>query len=148
MELIGLLMIEHRLIEQIIQALEAELYHISHDNITHPIFIYNAVDFFRTYADSFHHGKEEDILFSQLSMKPLNSELSRMLAELVEEHRYARRTVAKLVSSTEKWSNGDDDALPTLAESLKNLCELYPRHILKEDKKFFLQCQKYLEYLV
>jgi hemerythrin-like domain-containing protein len=65
MELIGLLMIEHRLIEQIIHALDTESQHISHDNIVHPLFIYNAVDFFRTYADQFHHGKEEDILFAR-----------------------------------------------------------------------------------
>jgi hemerythrin-like domain-containing protein len=65
------------------------------------------------------------------------------MGELVEEHRYARRTVAQLVSSTEKWSNGEDDTLPFVAENLKKLCELYPRHILKEDKEFFFPCQEY-----
>jgi hemerythrin-like domain-containing protein len=142
-ELIGLLMIEHRLIEQIIQALDTELYHISHDNIAHPLFIYSAVDFFKTYADRFHHGKEVDILFVELSKKPLDEEHKRIMGELEEEHRYARRTVGQLVSYTEKWSNGDVDALPFVAENLKKLCELYPRHILKEDTEFFLQSQEY-----
>ena len=65
-------MIEHRLIEQIIKALETELHHISHDNKAHPMFIYSAVDFFRTYADKFHHGKEEDILLMNLPRRNLN----------------------------------------------------------------------------
>lgn len=143
MELIGLLMIEHRLIEQIVKALETELYHISHNNIAHPTFIYSAVDFFRTYADRFHHGKEEDILFVELSKKPLNTEHKRIMGELEEEHHYARRTVGELVSATEKWSNGEADALLVVAESLKKLCELYPRHISKEDKEFFHPCQEY-----
>lgn len=63
MELIGLLMVEHRLIEQIVDALRVELGHIEEDSVVHPVFIYGAVDFFRTYADKFHHGKEDDILF-------------------------------------------------------------------------------------
>ena len=136
-------MIEHRLIEQIIQPLETELHHISHSNIAHPAFIYGAVDFFRTYADRFHHGKEEDILFVELSKKPLSAEHKQIMGELEEEHRYARKTVAQLVTSTDKWSNGEVDALPVVAESLKKVCELYPRHILKEDKEFFFPCQEY-----
>jgi len=56
---------------------------------------------------------------------------------------HARRTVGTLVSSTEKWSNGDVDFLPVISESLKNLSELYPRHIEKEDKHFFIPCQDY-----
>jgi hemerythrin-like domain-containing protein len=51
--------------------------------------------------------------------------------------------VGTLVSSTEKWSNGDVDFLPVISESLKNLSELYPRHIEKEDKHFFIPCQDY-----
>lgn len=143
MELIGLLMIEHRLIEQIIQALDTALQHISYDNAVHPVYITSSVDFFRTYADNFHHGKEEDILFTELSSKPLSAEHERIMGELEDEHRYARRTVGQLVSYTEKWSEGDEGALEVVIESLKRLSELYPRHILKEDKEFFFPCQEY-----
>lgn len=50
------------------------------------------------------------------------------MVELEEEHRYARKTVGQLVSSTENWSNGKVEALPVVTESLKKLSELYPRH--------------------
>ena len=143
MELIGLLMIEHRLIEQIIQALDAALHHISHDNIVHPVFIANSVDFFRTYADKFHHGKEEDILFVELTKKSISPGHKQIMNELMEEHRYARKTVGELVAATEKWSNGDEESLAVISDSMRKLCELYPRHIEKEDKMFFIPCQKY-----
>jgi hemerythrin-like domain-containing protein len=143
MELIGLLMIEHRLIEQIIYALDTEAHHISQDNIVHPMFIYSIVDFFRTYADQFHHGKEEDILFVELSKKELDKEHKHIMEELEEEHRYARRIVGQLVSFTEKWSLGEENALPRISESLHILCDLYPKHIEKEDKRFFIPCQQY-----
>ena len=106
MELIGLLMIEHRLIEQIIKALQTELFHLSQDNIAHPTFIYSAVDFFRTYADQFHHGKEEDILFEELSKKNLDPEHKRIMEELEEEHKYARQTVGQLIKATSEWVEG------------------------------------------
>jgi hemerythrin-like domain-containing protein len=136
-------MIEHRLIEQIIQPLEREVHSISHENVAHPSLFFRAVDFFRTYADRFHHGKEEDILFVELSKKPLNTTHKRIMGELEEEHAYARRTVGQLVSSTENWSHGDVDALPGIADTLKKLCDLYPQHIVKEDAEFFLPCQDY-----
>jgi hemerythrin-like domain-containing protein len=143
MELIGLLMVEHRLIEQIIQALEVELHHITKNDSAHPMFIYSAVDFFRTYADKFHHGKEEDILFVELAKKKLNNDDQRIMKELEDEHVYARKTVGDLVSATAIFSNGDETALPHLADNIRKLCELYPKHIMKEDKAFFLPCQKY-----
>jgi len=136
-------MIEHRLIEQITKALETELHHISHDNTAHPMFIYSTVDFFRTYADKFHHGKEEDILFVELAKKQLDPNHKRIMKELEEEHIYARKTVGELVSSTEKWSDGDVTSLENIADSLRRLSELYPIHIEKEDKAFFFPCQKY-----
>ena len=138
-----MLMIEHRLIEQIIKALEAELQHISHHNTAHLTFIYSTVDFFRTYADRFHHGKEEDILFVELAKKPLSLDHKRIMNELEEEHRYARKTVGELVQATEKWANGDEEALTNISDSLRKLGELYPRHIMKEDKDFFIPCQQY-----
>ena len=129
-------MIEHRLIEQIIKALETELYHISHDKIAHPIFLYSAVDFFRIYADQFHHGKEEDILFVELSKKNINSVHQRIMKELEDEHSHARLTVGQLVTATSEWVDGEEKALSTISECLKKLCELYPKHIKKEDKDF------------
>ncbi len=143
MELIGLLMREHRLIEQIVVPLEIELVHISHDDTAHPAFIYEAVDFFRSYADRYHHGKEEDILFVELGKKKLDPGLEKIMGELVEEHRFARKTVGALVEATGRWSHGEHQALADISDNLRKLIELYPRHIEKEDKRFFFPCQEY-----
>lgn len=53
------LMIEHRLIERIIPHMMREMHRIEKDGEPDPVFIEKAVDFFRTYADRTHHGKEE-----------------------------------------------------------------------------------------
>ena len=58
----GPLMIEHRLIERMIKVLAGELEHMAARAVANPQLIQVAIDFFRTYADRTHHGKEEDIL--------------------------------------------------------------------------------------
>jgi hemerythrin-like domain-containing protein len=136
LELIGLLIREHLLIEQIITPLKTELKHSSQQNTAHPQFIYNDVDFFRTYVDKFHHGKEEDVLFLELSKKKLEPEHLRVMNELEEDHRYARRTEGDLVKATGKWSPGEHQIIDNISDNLRKLIELYPRQLEKEDKHF------------
>ena len=143
MELIGLLMWEHRLIEKIITPLQQEQEYITKHKQAHPAKIIQIVDFFRTYADKFHHGKEEDILFKELAKKPLKPEHQKTMDELTEEHRYARQCVGQLMEATEKWSTGDQESLTTITDNLNKLIQLYPKHIEKEDKHFFHPIQNY-----
>ncbi len=63
MKPIGPMMREHRLIERMLRQLGHELDAINTRHTTDPVFIETAVDFFRTYADRTHHGKEEEIYF-------------------------------------------------------------------------------------
>ena len=71
----------------------------------------SGVDFFRTYADRCHHGKEEDILFRDLAKKRLSPEHKKIMDELIHEHRFGRETVGKLVSAKERYVKGDKAAL-------------------------------------
>jgi hemerythrin-like domain-containing protein len=143
MRAIGLLMIEHRLIEKIIPILEAELERLQGDDEPNPYLIEYAVDFFRTYADRTHHGKEEDILFRELKGKRLEAEHSRIMRELEEEHVIARENVRCLQESKDRWVEGAVGALEQIKTRLRNLIELYPKHIYKEDKEFFFPVEQY-----
>ena len=68
---IGPLMREHRLIERMVSLMKDQCDLIESSGNADPVFIETAVDFFRTYADKCHHGKEEEILFRDLAAKPL-----------------------------------------------------------------------------
>jgi hemerythrin-like domain-containing protein len=59
---VDLLVAEHRLIERIVKPMKEERERIAKTGLVDTNFIVRAVDFFRTYADHFHHGKEEAIL--------------------------------------------------------------------------------------
>src|SRR3990172_680177 len=100
---VGLLMIEHRLIERMIKVLKTHLKKIRDGRREDPVFIAMVVDFFRTYADRTHHGKEEGILFRDLAKKHLSSGHKKTLDELIAEHVYARQEVTALLDANKKY---------------------------------------------
>ncbi|MFX1288524.1 MAG: hemerythrin domain-containing protein, partial [Promethearchaeota archaeon] len=103
---IGPLMAEHRIIEKMIALMQKEIEKIKKFNKVNPLFIDTAVDFIRMYADRTHHGKEEDILFRDLEKKELSPNHSKIMEELIEEHKWARRKVGKLVDAKNSYIKG------------------------------------------
>lgn len=140
---IGPLMIEHRLIERMIRLMLKEYDRMEEDNRANVEFLNNALDFLEIYADRCHHGKEEDILFRELENKKLSSEHRRMMNELIEEHGIARNSVARLRHAKSKYAGGDLDQVDLIRSTTNDLIQLYPAHIIKEDKYFFLPVMEY-----
>ena len=142
MKPIGPLMWEHRLIERMLRSFESEISKINEQKKVNPLFIDTAVDFIRIYADRLHHGKEEDILFRDLMKKKLSPEHARIIDELMEDHRYARKTTGMLVDAKERYLKGEN-TVEEVITLMKELARFYPVHIEKEDKHFFFPCQEY-----
>lgn len=140
---IGLLMIEHRLIERMIKLMDSQLRKIKKGNKIDACFIDAAVDFIRIYADKCHHGKEEDILFKSLSEKELSEEHKKMMNELINDHVMGRETVKKLEEAKESYLKGQDGAIKAIILNIETLVNFYPRHIEKEDKHFFIPSMGY-----
>jgi hemerythrin-like domain-containing protein len=133
----GPLMIEHRLIERMISIIKNALIQIESTQKVNSVFVDTAVDFIRTYADRTHHGKEEDILFRDLSKRALSTEDQQVMNELIEEHVFGRQTTKALVEANTRYRNGDKSALVDIADKLRTIADFYPKHIDKEDKVFF-----------
>ena len=143
MEPAGPLMIEHRLIERMIRLLKKEIELIESGKKPDPEFIYCAADFLHGYADRTHHGKEEDILFRELYKKALSDEHKKIMQELLNEHASARSNVKGLLDATDRYATGDEKASSEIREFLRNIVLLYPAHIQKEDKHFFIPVMEY-----
>ncbi|MDP6524985.1 MAG: hemerythrin domain-containing protein [Kiritimatiellia bacterium] len=82
----------------------------------------DAVDFIRSYADKYHHAKEEDILFKYFD------ENLDILKVIREDHETARAHVRALVEAVEKREP------ESAAEHLSGYRELLTEHIKKEDE--------------
>ena len=99
-------MIEHRLIEQMIAVINDQRSMMLAKDHFDPIFIDAVADFFKTYADRTHHGKEEEILFRDLATKKMSPEDRGAMQELVEEHKFARKQVTDLLQAKEDFLAG------------------------------------------
>ncbi len=134
---------EHRRIERVVKLLSTEVRTIQQHNEVEPDFICFVVDFFRTYADRTHHGKEEDILFERLEHQDMNNGDADMMRELMKEHTLARETVSMLSDSNTLYLQGNHNALDMIKSELEKIITLYPSHIEKEDKMFFAPAMNY-----
>jgi len=139
----GPLMIEHRLIEDMLKVIERALVRVEQTKAIDPYFVDAAVDFIRVYADRTHHGKEEDILFRELKKKPLSSEDRQVMDKLIEDHIFSRNTTKTLVEFNKRYREGEKDALGDVIRLLKTLVAFYPKHIREEDQVFFPASRTY-----
>lgn len=140
---VGPLMIEHRLIERMTEVLDREVQAAENPESINLALIEQGIDFFRTYADRCHHGKEEDYLFAALHTKPLSDNHKAVFNELMEEHTVARATVKALADAREKALSGNKEGYREIVELVAKIKVLYPTHIEKEDKHFFIPIMDY-----
>ena len=117
MKPIGILMWEHRLIERVIGLLPDRVAGMRDTGKADTQFIRDAADFIMTYADRTHHGKEEDILFRMLAEKDMTPEHRKIMAELIDEHAYARNLTQRLVEANTLALQGRD-SIPEITETL------------------------------
>ena len=103
---IGVLMVEHRFIERMVNLVQAEVGKAGQGKKVDVIFIDGAIDFAKTYADACHHGKEESILFAKLAMKKLLPEHKKRMDELVLEHIQSRKIITNLEMEREGYEGG------------------------------------------
>ncbi|MEI6241954.1 MAG: hemerythrin domain-containing protein [Chlamydiota bacterium] len=124
---------EHILIEKAL-ALFDDLLHTS---VTQVEVLDRLVDFFRTYADRCHHGKEENILFTQSREKTLTPELKKLLEDLEFDHKKGRSLVTLIDDTNQFFKKGDFTLKDHCIKNIKELLSLYFRHIEKENTIFF-----------
>ncbi len=136
-------MIEHRLIERMLALFAGEQRRISESGEVDHGFLNISLDFFKTYVDKFHHGKEEDILFRELAAKPLSPEDKKMLDELIEEHGRTRKAIERLEGARRQLAD-KRPAITEITKHMETLIKWYPVHIEKEDKHFFISAMNYL----
>jgi hemerythrin-like domain-containing protein len=144
MKLIGPLMIEHRLIERMLNLIQKEAQNAAVKQQIDTAFVDAAADFIRWYADKTHHGKEEAILFREVAKKEISAEHRALLKELLEDHDFGRRTVGQIVEAKERYLQGSHESFDTILEKFEALVNFYHEHIRKEDKIFFPACMNYL----
>ena len=102
------------------------------------------IDFIRNYADKYHHGKEEDMLFIEM-----NNELLDLIGEgpvqgMLIEHNFGRAFIMDLEISLNHHKEGHEEAIVDIIANAMGYANLLSKHINKEDNMIYRYATKNL----
>lgn len=135
----GVLREEHRLILKVADCLERLADQREPDLVAWR----GCVVFLRGFADTCHHGKEEDGLFEALAEAGVPRD-EGPVAVMLEEHRNARSLVRAMGRELDA-APLDDDALARLRAAGRDYVALIREHIAKEDGGLFEMADSLLD---
>ncbi len=119
---IRMLVDEHSLIKAFLSGIPKLTEAVERPGAIDESILLKSVDFIRSYADRFHHAKEEDILFKYAE------EDSDIIKAMQEEHQTARSYVKAILAGLEE----QDGTL--IAQNLERYNRLLQQHIKREDE--------------
>jgi hemerythrin-like domain-containing protein len=127
---------EHRVIEQVLDCLEAIAQQAKSAGRLDPAPAKDAVAFFRNFADRCHHGKEEAHLFPALEAKGFPRD-GGPTGVMLHEHEQGRAHVKGMDENIEAAAAGDAAALDRFIAHAEGYVTLLREHIYKEDHVLF-----------
>jgi hemerythrin-like domain-containing protein len=101
------------------------------------------IEFFRTFVDKCHHGKEEAVLFPALEEVGVSRE-GGPIGVMLKEHQQGRDLVAKMNVALSQHSEGDREAVPDLIQYARAYIALLTQHIDKENNVLFPMADRHL----
>jgi len=117
---------EHQNILKVTGALLKECDYLQSGNKIDKDFFKKAIDFIRSYADKFHHAKEEDILFVEMCKDEAKMHCNPT-QQMLYEHDLGRDFIKKLGRGVEEDNNG------VIIENARGYAHLLQEHIFKEE---------------
>jgi hemerythrin-like domain-containing protein len=136
MRAVEILMEEHRVIERVLDALDAAAGALEAGRPVRPGFFLDAADFIAGFADGCHHHKEEGVLFEAIAASGLPASEGPVPVMLME-HEQARALTRSLREAARRLEQGDPQAGRQVIASARAYVALLHDHIAKEDEVLF-----------
>jgi hemerythrin-like domain-containing protein len=115
---------EHKLIKRLLALIPWLVVKLNKSGLDRQL-VLNSVDFIRSYADRYHHAKEEDILFKYVD------ETQEVIQVMYEEHIIGRNHVKAVLEAVK------DNNTEVICNNLLAYRELLTEHIKKEDELLY-----------
>ena len=129
---------EHRVIEQVLDCLEALANRAQTEGRIDTKRAEQVLEILRTFADRCHHGKEEDRLFPLLVERGMPKHVGP-IAVMLDEHRSGREYIRRMGEAN---ATGDASAF---VKAANNYVELLRDHIATEDGVLFPMAESMLD---
>lgn len=123
---------EHRVIEQVLTALER----FTSQDFINASALLSIIDFLQNFADGCHHHKEEHELFPRMEAAGIPRS-GGPIGCMLDEHTRGRALLGEMTSQLEAAAHGDAGATEALRMAAAEYVELMRNHIWKEDNVLF-----------
>lgn len=128
---------EHEAVRLTLNILEKIGRQVAESNqISSPEHLDQLFEFFTTFVDRCHHGKEEELLFPALENVGISRE-GGPIGVMLNEHQQGRYLVKKMKGLKDRILNGESSATESLNESIAAYTRLLNFHIDKENNVLF-----------
>ncbi len=135
---------EHRVIEQVMRALEGLCIRLELKEVIPEADLIHLYDFIQIYADRFHHEKEEMYLFPALRSAGIENE-NGPLEFLKEEHLTERKLLIALGAAIMEYRQHSENANAHIIEPARNYCRHLLSHMRREDAILFTLAEEMLD---
>lgn len=132
---------EHRAIEGALLILETMARRVQERDVAQDA--RQLVNFFRTFADTCHHGKEEQVLFPSLEKAGVARD-GGPIGVMMSEHDQGRRHIRGMISALDAMETGGQPVVMQFREHAEGYARLLRQHIDKEDNVLFEMAEKLL----
>ena len=127
---------EHRIIEQVLSSLETLADQNEKSKKLDCGAARDMIEFFRMFADRFHHAKEERHLFACLEAHGMPRD-GGPTGVMLSEHEMGREFVAKMEQAVTVYEQGHVEGLKDFVKAARSYVPLLREHIQKEDHCLF-----------
>lgn len=134
---------EHGLIRQYLDNLALATTHLEEGRRPSRAFFEKGIDFARTFADRFHHFKEEHVLFVRLAQRK-RGEIDAQVEALRHQHERGRELISAVAAALDGYEANDAGHTAALVENLAAYIALLRHHIHLEDHVFYPMARKTL----
>lgn len=140
---------EHEAILRMLDVTEALARQLATGVSAEPQQLDDLLEFFRTFADRCHHGKEEDLLFPLMESKGIPRQ-GGPTAVMLYEHEQGRALVRAMGEAAEDYKKAVPDsgarlaAAAAWAHAARGYAELLRQHIQKENNILFVIAENML----
>lgn len=136
MKAIDVLMEEHRVIERVLDSLEAGAERLARGETVRPGFFVDVADFAAGFADGCHHRKEEGVLFPAMTEHGA-PEKGGAIEVMLHEHEAGRAYVRQLREGARQLESAEAGAVERIVAAARGFAALLRDHIDKEDEVLF-----------
>ena len=127
---------EHRIIERGLRALDGVCARIEGGTMIPASTLLEIIEFMVEFADGYHHGKEEAVLFPALERRGIPRE-GGPLGVMEHEHQVERELIGDLRLAASLYREGNGAAANRFVECARAYLRLLVGHIEKEDSILF-----------